>query len=142
MQVNRLLNVFLVASLVAVPVLASEMRYTPVNPSFGGSPFNTQLLAVASAQNDHEKPISTANAYDNLSSTVTSYVLSRVSGQISDQIFTKNTANPGGRVVLPDGTSIVYQQNFATNTVTATFYSPDGVQITSISNVNLTAASR
>lgn len=36
---------------------ASELVYTPVNPSFGGNPLNgTWLLGNAQAQNDHSSP--------------------------------------------------------------------------------------
>lgn len=36
---------------------ASELVYTPVNPSFGGNPLNgTWLLGSAQAQNDHSAP--------------------------------------------------------------------------------------
>ena len=39
-------------SVVATPVAAQQLVYTPVNPAFGGNPFNsTQMLALANAQN-------------------------------------------------------------------------------------------
>ncbi len=39
------------------PVLASEMVYTPMNPSFGGNPSNgPNLMAVANAQNSTKAP--------------------------------------------------------------------------------------
>ena len=39
------------------PVNASELVYTPVNPSFGGSPLNgSVLLNSAQAQNKHKDP--------------------------------------------------------------------------------------
>lgn len=39
------------------PALASELVYVPVNPSFGGSPFNGgPLLGSAQATNKHEDP--------------------------------------------------------------------------------------
>lgn len=38
-------------------VKASELVYTPVNPSFGGSPLNGNfLLSNAQSQNDHKDP--------------------------------------------------------------------------------------
>ena len=38
---------------------ATELVYTPVNPSFGGNPLNgTWLLNNAQAQNDHDDPLS------------------------------------------------------------------------------------
>ncbi|WP_238995824.1 curli assembly protein CsgF, partial [Sphingomonas solaris] len=42
------------------PALA-EIVYQPVNPSFGGNPFNSShLLGIANAQNDYKDPASTA----------------------------------------------------------------------------------
>lgn len=39
------------------PLQATELVYTPVNPSFGGNPLNgSWLLANAQAQNDHKDP--------------------------------------------------------------------------------------
>ena len=41
----------------AAAVQATELVYTPVNPSFGGNPLNgTWLLNNAQAQNDHDDP--------------------------------------------------------------------------------------
>lgn len=41
----------------ALSASASELVYTPVNPTFGGSPGNAAgLLANAAAQNDHKAP--------------------------------------------------------------------------------------
>ena len=43
--------------LTAGSVWAGEITYNPVNPNFGGNPFNAApLLSAASAQNDHEDP--------------------------------------------------------------------------------------
>ena len=37
---------------------AQDLVYEPVNPSFGGNPFNSaHLLAIANAQNDFERPV-------------------------------------------------------------------------------------
>ncbi|TVV76780.1 curli assembly protein CsgF, partial [Sphingomonas solaris] len=44
----------------SAPALA-EIVYQPVNPSFGGNPFNSShLLGIANAQNDYKDPASTA----------------------------------------------------------------------------------
>ena len=40
--------------------VASEMTYTPINPSFGGNPANgPNLLAIATAQNTQKAPVLT-----------------------------------------------------------------------------------
>lgn len=55
------LIVTLVLVLLAGPALAGEMTYQPVNPNFGGSPFNgAPLLNSANAINDFEAPARSA----------------------------------------------------------------------------------
>ncbi len=45
------------AVLMVSPAVAGEITYTPVNPNFGGSPFNAApLLNAANAQNNFEAP--------------------------------------------------------------------------------------
>ena len=41
----------------ALPAFSGELTYQPVNPNFGGNPFNAApLLSNAQAQNNHEDP--------------------------------------------------------------------------------------
>jgi len=74
---------------------ASEMVYTPVNPDFGGSPFNgSYLLGEASANNHYTAP--TQNTSDaSLNSLVTSSVLSSVSTRISNAILNSTNGQSG-----------------------------------------------
>ena len=45
-------------ALVGSGALATELVYTPVNPTFGGNPLNAAgLLANANAQNDYKAPL-------------------------------------------------------------------------------------
>ena len=42
---------------IAVPASAQDLSYEPIDPSFGGNPFNSaHLLGVANAQNDYDDP--------------------------------------------------------------------------------------
>ena len=51
----------LLIGLGAMPAGATELVYTPVNPSFGGSPLNGQtLLNSAQATNKHKDPNATS----------------------------------------------------------------------------------
>lgn len=46
--------------LLCFSVAATELIYTPVNPTFGGNPLNASgLLANANAQNDYKAPVIT-----------------------------------------------------------------------------------
>jgi curli production assembly/transport component CsgF len=60
--------------------VASEMTYTPMNPSFGGNPANaTALLANANAQNTYKAPVLTPVQQFNasLQQAILSHVLSQ-----------------------------------------------------------------
>ena len=47
-------------TLAAEPAAAGDLVYQPVDPSFGGNPFNSaHLLGIANAQNDYKDPSST-----------------------------------------------------------------------------------
>ncbi|AWY43950.1 curli production assembly protein CsgF [Pseudomonas putida] len=76
---------------------ATELVYTPVNPSFGGNPLNgTWLLNNAQAQNDFDDP----DLKDRTSATATSaldrftaQLQSRLLGQLLDNINNGNTGS-------------------------------------------------
>ncbi|HEF4763153.1 TPA: curli production assembly protein CsgF [Pseudomonas putida] len=78
-------------------VQATELVYTPVNPSFGGNPLNgTWLLNNAQAQNDYDDP----DLKDRATTTGTSaldrfsaQLQSRLLGQLLDNISTGNTGS-------------------------------------------------
>ncbi|WP_419709773.1 curli assembly protein CsgF [Pseudomonas sp. NFX224] len=78
-------------------VQATELVYTPVNPSFGGNPLNgTWLLNNAQAQNDYDDPdlkdratVAGTSALDRFSAQLQSRLL----GQLLDNISTGNTGS-------------------------------------------------
>lgn len=82
----------------------AELVYTPVNPTFGGNPFNSShLLGVANAQNTYTAP-STTSARDplgQLADLVQRSIISRLTAQITTQIFGKDSPDEGV-VVLQD----------------------------------------
>ena len=54
---QKITGVFLAGLLLSSGLGATELVYTPVNPSFGGSPLNgAWLLGSAQAQNDKKDP--------------------------------------------------------------------------------------
>ncbi|AZV26422.1 curli production assembly protein CsgF [Pseudomonas syringae] len=81
----------------AAAVQATELVYTPVNPSFGGNPLNgTWLLNNAQAQNDHDDPDlkkRTSVAGTSALERFTSQLQSRLLGQLLDNISTGNTGS-------------------------------------------------
>ena len=87
---------------------AQELVYEPVNPSFGGNPFNSShLLAVANAQ-DQTEPPSSADPRSNPQADLfvrqlQSRLLSGLAAEVTDAIFGENPQE-SGRVVFGDQT--------------------------------------
>ncbi|MGO4002888.1 curli assembly protein CsgF [Pseudomonas fluorescens] len=78
-------------------VQATELVYTPINPSFGGNPLNgTWLLNNAQAQNDYDDPDIKSRATTTGTSALdrfTSQLQSRLLSQLLDNISTGNTGS-------------------------------------------------
>lgn len=110
------------------PAAASDLVYTPVNPSFGGNPFNSaHLLGVANAINDYKDP----NAVDNSDPakqflrTIQSRLLSTVASQITEAIFGEN-ANESGVIRFGDQ-EISYVRGIDSVTLIITNYADGSV---------------
>lgn len=90
--------VALVAGLIMAPVAgADELRYHPVNPSFGGSPFNgANLLNNAQEQRQFDAPEKPrASALEEFQDNVTRALMSDISRKISDQILGEDAKDSG-----------------------------------------------
>lgn len=89
---------------------AQDIVYEPVDPSFGGNPFNSShLLGIANAQNDYKDPQSQASSSqaDIFARQLQSRLLSALSSQIVDAIFGENpqqhgTISFGGQTITFD----------------------------------------
>jgi curli production assembly/transport component CsgF len=80
------------------PALAGDLVYTPIDPSFGGNPFNSShLLGIANAQNKFKDPDSLSNSSqaDIFARQLQSRLLSALSSQIVDAIFGENAQDHG-----------------------------------------------
>lgn len=98
----RYIVTMLALMLLPSAVAASELRYQPVNPSFGGNPFNSSHLQnLAETQKQFDAPLrtSTTDPLENFSQTVTSRLLSRLSSDIADAIFGEEAQDSGTFVV-------------------------------------------
>ena len=83
---------------VAMPAQAQDIVYQPVDPSFGGNPFNSgHLLGIANAQNDYKDPKATTtnSQADLFARQLQSRLLSALSSQIVDAIFGENPQQSG-----------------------------------------------
>ena len=92
----------------ASPTLAQDLVYEPINPSFGGNPFNSgHLLAIANAQNDYEEPREevdeTQEQLDRFIRSLQSRLLSSLSTQVANAIFGEN-AQDEGTIIFGDQT--------------------------------------
>jgi curli production assembly/transport component CsgF len=87
------------AGMLAASAMAQDLTYQPINPSFGGNPFNSShLLGIANAQNDYKDPRATSTSgsqADIFARQLQSRLLSALSSQIVDAIFGENPQESG-----------------------------------------------
>lgn len=109
------------AALAPVPASAQDIVYEPINPSFGGNPFNSaHLLGIAGAQNKTKDPASTAtnSQADIFARQLQSRLLSALSSQIVDAIFGENPQESG--TITFGGQTIRFERGLESVTLTIT----------------------
>ena len=77
---------------------AQQLVYTPINPSFGGNPFNSaHLLGIANAQNNFKDPNAPKSNDPSaiFAQQLQSRLLSALSNNIVNAIFGPNAQNNG-----------------------------------------------
>lgn len=88
--------VIAVVALLNLPAQATEIVYTPVNPSFGGNPLNgAMLLNSANAQNEFTDPqfasalsrLTGQSQLDLFNQRLQSLILDRIASSISGSLF-------------------------------------------------------
>jgi curli production assembly/transport component CsgF len=104
---------FIMGALLAIgavaPASASELVYQPINPSFGGNPFNSShLLGIANAVNKHDGPqaksaTSSLSQEDLFAQQLQSRLLSGLTDQVVQAVFGPN-AQDSGKIVFGDQT--------------------------------------
>lgn len=102
-------------------LLAQDISYKPINPTFGGNPFNSShLLGVANAQNDYRDPNSTTGSSqgDIFARQLQSRLLSAVSSQLVDAIFGDNPQESG--TFSLGGQTITFFRDLESVTITIT----------------------
>ncbi|PXW73008.1 curli production assembly/transport component CsgF [Blastomonas natatoria] len=100
--VGRPMALWLGVLIVTLPLgqqaMAQDIVYQPINPSFGGNPFNSNhLLGIANAQNDFTNPASSSSSSqaDIFARQLQSRLLSALSSQIVTAIFGDNPQESG-----------------------------------------------
>lgn len=100
---------------------AQDLSYQPINPRFGGNPFNSNhLLAEANAQNKYKDPADAANESqaDIFARQLQSQLLSALSSQVVNAIFGPNPQQNG--VINFGGQTIRYDRGLDSVTLTIT----------------------
>lgn len=116
------------ALFVSSPAFASDLVYSPVNPSFGGNPFNSaHLLGIANAQNDYKDPnaVDNSNPADQFLRTLQSRLLSAVASQITEVIFGEGASDSG--VIRFGDQEISFVRGIDSVTLTITNYADGSV---------------
>ncbi len=88
---------------------AGELTYVPVNPNFGGNPFNaTPLLSNAGAQNGFEAPPrDTRNSAADFAERLDRAILSRLSRSITNNIVNDDGSFEVGTFITGVNTIVV-----------------------------------
>lgn len=113
------------------PALAGDLVYQPINPSFGGNPFNSShLLGIANAQNKFKDPdsASSGSQADIFARQLQSRLLSALSSQIVDAIFGENPQQSG--TIQFGGQTITFDRGL--DEVTLTITDDDTGEVTTI----------
>ena len=119
------------AALIATSASAQDVTYQPVDPTFGGNPFNSaHLLGIANAQNKFKDPdaANSGSDADIFARQLQSRLLSALSSQITDAIFGENAKEHG--VVNFDGQTIEWVRDL--ESVTLTITNNDSGEVTTI----------
>ncbi len=96
--VGKAMAVAVVAIVPAGQAGASDLVYAPINPSFGGNPFNSShLLAVANAINPYKDPsaVDSNDPAQQFLRQIQNRIVSAVANQIVDLIFGENAQDSG-----------------------------------------------
>ncbi|MEX0343207.1 MAG: curli assembly protein CsgF [Erythrobacter sp.] len=115
----------------AIPAQAQDITYQPIDPTFGGNPFNSShLLGVANAQNDYRDPSSSRNSSqaDIFARQLQSRLLSALSSQIVNAIFGENPQESG--TIRFGGQTIKFVRSL--ESVTLTIIDDDTGEVTEI----------
>ncbi|ONF95716.1 curli assembly protein CsgF [Sphingomonas jeddahensis] len=105
-----------------LPASAQDITYQPIDPSFGGNPFNSaHLLGIANGQNDYKDPAAAATSNsqaDIFARQLQSRLLSALSSQIVDAVFGENPQESG--TVSFGGQTINFVRSLTDVTLTIT----------------------
>jgi curli production assembly/transport component CsgF len=77
-----------------INAFGEELKYEPINPNFGGNPFNgAYLLNNGTAQRQFRAPRRQRDPVEDFSNSISSSLLNKISREISDQILGEDAAD-------------------------------------------------
>jgi curli production assembly/transport component CsgF len=83
-------------SLLSLPVAATELVYTPINPSFGGNPMNGNfLLQKAQQQNSHQEETNDKTFVDKFREALERNIINTLTRRIADGEMVEGVYNTG-----------------------------------------------
>ena len=91
---KNILNACLINAAILFPAAASELVYTPINPSFGGNPLNGSfLLGKAQSQNKHKAPVSRKSYAERFQESLERAYINKMVREITELSFNE-TCDP------------------------------------------------
>lgn len=101
--------------LLCLSVTATELIYTPVNPTFGGNPLNASgLLANANAQNDYKAPVITKVEKSDLevfNDQLQTAIMSRLRTNTLNDLFKTEFKDIAGKAVKVGNFELEYKKD-------------------------------
>ncbi|NMF47500.1 curli production assembly protein CsgF [Pseudoalteromonas arctica] len=85
---GKMKKIALIITTLSFSSQATEIIYTPINPSFGGNPLNANmLLSKAQAQNKHKAPVIEKGYAEQFQDSLERTYLNRMVREITDMAF-------------------------------------------------------
>lgn len=117
------ITVVITAACMSTPVMATQLVYEPINPSFGGNPLNGSfLLQKAQSQNAHRADTSQRSFVQRFQEQLERNIINSLTRRIADGELVEGIYNTGEYTVevigQPDGSVLVYITNNASGELT------------------------
>lgn len=117
------ITVVIAAACMSTPVMATQLVYEPINPSFGGNPLNGSfLLQKAQSQNAHRADTSQRSFVQRFQEQLERNIINSLTRRIADGELVEGIYDTGEYTVevigQPDGSVLVYITNNASGELT------------------------
>jgi curli production assembly/transport component CsgF len=90
-SMKKIVSLCLLNIVIALPSIASELVYTPINPSFGGNPLNGSfLLGKAQSQNKHKAPVNRKTYAEKFQESLERAYINKIVREITDLSFNES----------------------------------------------------